>query len=33
VFSEQDLGPDPPRHPPQTEEGGPRPRPQLKVVK
>jgi stringent starvation protein B len=32
VFSEQDLGPDPPRHPPQTEEGGAR-RPQLKVVK
>ena len=32
VFSEQDLGPEPPRHPPQTEEGGPR-RPQLKVVK
>jgi stringent starvation protein B len=32
VFSEQDLGPEPPRHPPQTEEGGTR-RPQLKVVK
>jgi stringent starvation protein B len=32
VFSEQDLGPEPPRHPPQAEEGGPR-RPQLKVVK
>jgi len=32
VFSEQDLGPEPPRHLPQTEEGGPR-RPQLKVVK
>jgi stringent starvation protein B len=32
VFSEQDLGPEPPRHPPQTEEGGSR-RPQLKVVK
>ncbi len=32
VFSEQDLGPEPPRGPPQTEEGGPR-RPQLKVVK
>ena len=30
VFSEQDLGPEPP--PPQTEEGGTR-RPQLKVVK
>jgi len=32
VFSEQDLGPEPPSHPPQTEEGGSR-RPQLKVVK
>ena len=32
VFSEQDLGPQPPSHPPQAEEGGPR-RPQLKVVK
>src|ERR1700752_3885854 len=32
VFSEQDLGPEPPKQPPQTEEGGPR-RPQLKVVK
>jgi stringent starvation protein B len=32
VFSEQDLGPEPPTHPPQTEEGGSR-RPQLKVVK
>jgi stringent starvation protein B len=32
VFSEQDLGPEPPTHPPQSEEGGPR-RPQLKVVK
>ena len=32
VFSEQDLGPQPPTHPPQTEEGGSR-RPQLKVVK
>ena len=32
VFSEQDLGPDPPRPPQQTEEGGSR-RPQLKVVK
>jgi stringent starvation protein B len=32
VFSEQDLGPEPPTHPPQAEEGGPR-RPQLKVVK
>jgi stringent starvation protein B len=31
VFSEQDLGPEPPR-PGQTEEGGAR-RPQLKVVK
>jgi stringent starvation protein B len=32
VFSEQDLGPEPPTKPSQTEEGGPR-RPQLKVVK
>jgi stringent starvation protein B len=32
VFSEQDLGPEPPRHTPQAEEGAPR-RPQLKVVK
>ena len=37
VFSEQDLGPEPPR-PPASEEGNgagtaPRPRPQLKVVK
>ena len=32
VFSEQDLGPEPPTSPPQAEEGGPR-RPQLKVVK
>jgi len=32
VFSEQDLGPQPPNHPPQAEEGGAR-RPQLKVVK
>ncbi|MDE2138021.1 MAG: ClpXP protease specificity-enhancing factor [Gammaproteobacteria bacterium] len=33
VFSEQDLGPDPPkRPPPAAEEGSPR-RPQLKVVK
>src|SRR6516162_3149524 len=32
VFSEQDLGPEPPTRPPQTEEGGAR-RPQLKVVK
>ena len=32
VFSEQDLGPEPPTKPPQTEEGAPR-RPQLKVVK
>jgi len=32
VFSEQDLGPQPPTHPPQTDEGGSR-RPQLKVVK
>jgi stringent starvation protein B len=33
VFSEQDLGPDPPRPPsPQAEEGAAR-RPQLKVVK
>jgi stringent starvation protein B len=33
VFSEQDLGPGPPRDPPQAEEGGPPRRPQLKVVK
>ena len=32
VFSEPDLGPEPPTKPPQTEEGAPR-RPQLKVVK
>jgi stringent starvation protein B len=32
VFSEQDLGPEPPTRPSQTEEGGVR-RPQLKVVK
>ncbi len=32
VFSEQDLGPEPPRGAPQTEEGGAR-RPQLKIVK
>ena len=32
VFSAQDLGPEPPTKPPQTEEGAPR-RPQLKVVK
>ena len=32
VFSEADLGPDPPPRPTQAEEGGPR-RPQLKVVK
>jgi len=32
VFSEQDLGPEPPTRPPQTEEGAAR-RPQLKVVK
>ena len=32
VFSEQDLGPEPPTKPPQTEEGGTR-RPQLQVVK
>jgi stringent starvation protein B len=39
VFSDQDLGPEPPRGPPSTEEGAgttsspARPRPQLKVVK
>ena len=33
VFSEQDLGPEPPSHSPQTEEGGGPRRPQLKVVK
>jgi len=32
VFSEQDLGPDPPKRPTAAEEGSPR-RPQLKVVK
>ena len=32
VFSEQDLGPDPPKRPSAAEEGSPR-RPQLKVVK
>ena len=32
VFSEQDLGPEPPTRPTQAEEGGAR-RPQLKVVK
>ena len=32
VFSEQDLGPEPPTRPSQTEEGGAR-RPQLQVVK
>jgi stringent starvation protein B len=32
VFSEQDLGPQPPSPPPQAEDGGAR-RPQLKVVK
>ena len=32
VFSEQDLGPDPPKRPTAAEEGGAR-RPQLKVVK
>jgi len=32
VFSEQDLGPEPPTQPTPAEEGGPR-RPQLKVVK
>jgi stringent starvation protein B len=31
VFSEQDVGPEPPTRPPQTEEGARRP--QLKVVK
>lgn len=32
VFTEQDLGPDPPKRPTPAEEGGAR-RPQLKVVK
>src|SRR5450631_3029329 len=32
VFSEQDLGPEPPSRPTPTDEGAPR-RPQLKVVK
>ncbi|HEY6482845.1 MAG TPA: ClpXP protease specificity-enhancing factor [Steroidobacteraceae bacterium] len=33
VFSEQDLGPEPPKGPGTAEEGGPSRRPQLKVVK
>ena len=33
VFSEQDLGPEPPKHPTPAEEGGGTRRPQLKVVK
>jgi stringent starvation protein B len=33
VFSEQDLGPEPPKHPKRAEEGGGTRRPQLKVVK
>ena len=33
VFSEQDLGPEPPKNPTPTEEGGASRRPQLKVVK
>jgi stringent starvation protein B len=33
VFSEQDLGPEPPKHPTPAEEGGGNRRPQLKVVK
>jgi len=33
VFSEQDLGPEPPKPTPAEEGGPPRPRPQLKVVK
>ncbi|HEY2275211.1 MAG TPA: ClpXP protease specificity-enhancing factor [Steroidobacteraceae bacterium] len=33
VFSEQDLGPGPPKHPKRAEEGGATRRPQLKVVK
>jgi stringent starvation protein B len=33
VFSEQDLGPEPPKHPKRAEEGGGPRRPQLKVVK
>jgi stringent starvation protein B len=33
VFSEQDLGPEPPTKPPQPEDGGAPRRPQLKVVK
>ncbi len=32
VFSEQDLGPEPPSRPTNADEGAPR-RPQLKVVK
>jgi stringent starvation protein B len=33
VFTEQDLGPEPPPQPTAAEEGGPPRRPQLKVVK
>ena len=33
VFSEQDLGPEPPKHPTPAEEGGATRRPQLKIVK
>jgi stringent starvation protein B len=33
VFSEQDLGPEPPKPAPAEEGGPPRSRPQLKVVK
>jgi stringent starvation protein B len=33
VFSEQDLGPEPPKRPTPAEEGGGNRRPQLKVVK
>ena len=33
VFSEQDLGPEPPKHPTPAEEGGSTRRPQLRVVK
>lgn len=33
VFSEQDLGPEPPKRPTTAEEGGGARRPQLKVVK
>ncbi len=33
LFSAEDMGPEPPTKPTQPQEGGTRPRPQLKVVK